>query len=198
MFRFPKLRPAAAQNAPGFPQFLRVKGTAALVALIPPGPVISAMGTNALYIAVGQETPAAAAIGQQHIVGVDIALFPQRSKNVVNHPPMIFGVGMGEQVKADAQPFPSLQKLGVIAFHHGRRTDALLVGPDGNGRAVGIAARHHQHLIAAHPVVAGKNIRRQITPGQMPQMQRPVGIRPSHADKNSLGQGAIPFNGVKV
>ena len=90
---------------------------------------------------------------------------------------------MGEQVEGNPQLFPRFQKQSVIARHHLGRRNPLLVRPDGDRRAMGVAARHHQHPAAFKPVIAGEDVRRQITPGHMAQMQRPVGVRPGNGDQ---------------
>ena len=71
---------------------------------------------------------------------------------------MVFGVRGGEQIEGDTQPFPRIQKLCVVAFQHFLRFHTLLVGTDGYGRAVGVGAGYHQHIVALHAVIAGKNI----------------------------------------
>ena len=84
--------------------------------------------------------------------------------------------------------FPRLQEQGVIAVDHLGGGDALLVGADGYGRAVGVAAGHHQHAVALQPVVAGEDVGGQVTAGDMAHVQRAVGVGPGNTDENAFGQ----------
>ena len=68
----------------------------------------------------------------------------------------------------------------------------LLVGADGDGSAVGIAAGDHQHFVTLHAVIAGKDVGRQVAASNMPQMKRAVGVGPSNGDEDTLRQGMIP------
>ena len=66
----------------------------------------------------------------------------------------------------------------MIAFQHGVGGNALLVGADGDGRAVGVGAGHHQHLVALHPVVARENVGGQVTAGDVAHVEGAVGVGP--------------------
>ena len=70
--------------------------------------------------------------------------------------------------------------------------DAFLVGPYGDGGAVGVAAGHHQDLVSPHPVIAGKNVRGQVTARHMAQVQRPVGVGPCNSYENPFTQSTPP------
>ena len=53
----------------------------------------------------------------------------------------------------------------MVAVHDLLGSHAFLLGPDGDGRAVGVAARYHQHLVALQPVVASEDVGGEIAPG---------------------------------
>ena len=182
MLGLPELRRVAAEGASGFQQVARVEGAATGVALVAPRPGVGAVGTDALHVAVGQEAHALATEGQQHIVGVDVALFKQSLEDVVSNSLMIAGMGVGEQIEGYAQLLPRLQEQGVIAVDHLGGSDSLLLRPDGYGRAVGIAAGHHKHAVSLQPVVAGEDVGRQVTSGDVAQVQGAVGIGPGYGD----------------
>ena len=68
---------------------------------------------------------------------------------------------------------------------------ALLVGPDRDRRAVGVAARDHQHVVALHAVVTGEDVGAQVATGDVTQVKGTVGIGPSHGHKYAFWQGGI-------
>ena len=82
------------------------------------------------------------------------------------------------------EPLPAVQVLRVEAVHDLLRRPALLLGPDRNRRAELVRPRHHQHPVPRHAVIAREDIRRQISPGDLPQMQRPVRVRPGNANQD--------------
>ena len=71
-------------------------------------------------------------------------------------------LGRREEVKADTKSFPGLEELLVEAGRDVSRGDALLLGADGDRRAVGIAAGDHEHVVAGRAVVAGEDVGRQV------------------------------------
>ena len=92
----------------------------------------------------------------------------------------------GEQVETNPKPFPALQELRLILAEHLLRRNPLLLRRQRNRRAVRVAPRHHQHLIALDAMIAREYIRRQVRPRHMPDMDRAVGIRPSDRRKYAL------------
>ena len=128
-----------------------------------------------------------------HVVGVDVALVPQGREHIVYHFLMVLGVGGGEEIEGDAQLLPRLQEHGVVTLDHFLGADAFLVSADGDGSAVGVAAGDHQHFVAFHAVVAGKNVGAQVAASNMPQMKRTVGIGPGHGHKYAFRQRDILF-----
>ena len=178
-----------ADAAPGFNEFYRVESVTTVVALVAPGAVVAAMGTRALNVTVGQETGAAGAMGQQHSVGVYVILFLKTFENVLHDPLVVLGVRRSEQVEGDPQTLPGIEELGVIAVQDHAGINAFLIGPYRNGGSVGIRAGYHQHFVALHAMVTGKNIGGQIAAGDMPHVQGAVGVGPGDANENSLRQG---------
>ena len=161
---------------------------AAVVALVAAGALVAAVGAGSLHVAVGQEPVAAGAVGQQHGVGVDVVLLQEALEDALHHPLVVLGVGGGEEVEGDAQALPRIEELGVVAVQDDLGIDALLVGADGDGGAVGIGAGHHQDLVAFHAVVAGEDIGCQIAAGDVAHVERAVCIGPGNTDENTLGQ----------
>ncbi len=64
---------------------------------------------------------------------------------------------------------------------------AALVGLDGDRRAVRVRAGDHQDAVALQPVIAGKDIGRQVGAGQVADVQIAVGIRPGDGNVDRVG-----------
>ena len=99
MFRLAELRCVSAEGTARLQQVAGVEGAATGITLVAPGARVCAVGTVALDVAVGQEPDALAAIGQKHVVGVNVALVVQRLENVVGYGLVVLGVGVSEQVE---------------------------------------------------------------------------------------------------
>ena len=78
---------------------------------------------------------------------------------------------------------PVAEELLVVAVGDLLRRDALLLGADGDRRAVLVAARDHQDVVAAQALEAGEDVGRQVHAGQVADVQRAVGVRPGRADE---------------
>ena len=132
-------------------------------------------------------------VGQELVVGVNVALIQQGLEYVVGYGLVIARIGMSEQVEGYAQLFPRLQKHGMVAVHDLGWSNPFLVGADGYRGAVGVAARHHQHTVSLETVIAGKDVCGQIASSDMAQVQGAVGVGPGYGDKNALSHGANPY-----
>jgi len=97
---------------------------------------------------------------------------------------VVLGIGVGEQVKGETETEERFQKAAVIAFNDLTGGDAFALGSDGDGGTVSIRARDHEHVVTAQAVVAGKDVRRQVGPRDLAQVERRVGIRPGHTHKD--------------
>ena len=74
----------------------------------------------------------------------------------------------------------------MVAIDDGLRQDAFFFGGERNGRPMAIRARYHQHVLAALAAVAGENIGWQVCPGDMPDVERSICIRPCDRYQNVL------------
>ena len=96
-----------------------------------------------------------------------------------------FGPRVREEVERDAERLPvAAGTPGGSASTTSFGVDALVVGADGDRRAVLVAAGHHQHVVAAHAVVAGEDVGRQVGAGDVAEVQRPVRVRPGDGDED--------------
>ena len=166
--------------------------------MVAPGAGILAVGAGALDVAVGQVAVAMGAVGQHHVVGIDVALVMEGRENFVNYLLVVLGLGVGKQVEGNAQLLPRFQEHAVVAFDHFFGGNAFLVGPDGDGSAVGVAARHHEDVVALHAVIAGEDVGAQVATGDVTQVQRTVGVRPSHGDENTFRQREISRYDLRI
>ncbi len=93
---------------------------------------------------------------------IKIAVVQAGQEDVLGDAMVILGVGVGEQVIANADFLKGVQEAGVEALKDLTRAHSLSIGADGDGRAVGIGAGDHQHVVPHQPVIAGKDVRRQV------------------------------------
>ena len=192
MLRITKLGRFPADAAIRLHQINRVQRMPAVVALVSSSPLVAAVRARSLHVSVRQKAVATRAVRQQHRVRVDVALFFQPQEKVLHHRLVVLGMRGGEQVKGDAQPFPRIKELCVVAFQHFLRFHTLLVGTDRYGRAVGVGAGYHKHVAALHAVIAGENIGGQIAAGNVSHVQRAVGIGPRDTYQDAFGHGKPP------
>jgi hypothetical protein len=94
-----------------------------------------------------------------------------------------------EQVVADADLLLGEQEALVIVLEDLARRDSTLIGFYRDGCAVTVRAGDHQDVIPGQPVIARKDVRRQIGAGQMADVQIAVGIGPGNGHMNVLGHG---------
>ncbi len=101
---------------------------------------------------------------------------------------MVSRAGGSKQVPGYAQFTPAIEKLLLIFAYDFLRRLFLLLGAQSDGRPMLVAARNHQYFTALKAMIPGKDVRRQVCPGDMSQMKWAISIRPGNTDKNSLSQ----------
>ena len=74
----------------------------------------------------------------------------------------------------------------MVAVQHLLRGDAFLLGADGDGSAVGIAAGDHEDIVAPHPVVTGEDVGGKVAAGDVTHVEGPVGVGPCDPDEDAL------------
>ena len=144
------------------------------------------MWAYAFDVPVGQVALVVQAEGLVHGVGVEVALFEQAQKYILGDFGVVLGVRGGEQVEADAESFPGVQELGLELGVYVFGGDALLVGGDGDGRAVRVAAGDHGHFVAHHAVIAREDVGGQVSARRMAEMDGAVGVGPGDGYKDSF------------
>jgi hypothetical protein len=118
----------------------------------------------------------------QDLVFVDVPLFVKGQEEILSDSDVVVCVGVSEKVEGNSQLLKCLDELMMIISRYLFGGLAFLIGLDGDGRAMSITARNHENLIATHPVIPGKDIRRKIGACHMAKVPRPTGIGPGDAD----------------
>ena len=107
---------------------------------------------------------------------------------------MGLGVGVGEEVVANAELLLRAQEAPVIVLEDGFCGQAAPVGLDRDGRAMRIRAGDHEHVVAAQAMIAREDVRRQIDAGQMAHVQVAVGVGPGDGNMDVLGCAAHGYS----
>ena len=83
---------------------------------------------------------------------------------------MIFSVGMGEQVIADADDFLGLQEAIMVVFEEFAWSFTALIGFNRDRSAVCVGAGDHQNAISFEPMVASEDVSGQEGASQVPNV----------------------------
>ena len=167
----------------GLDQVGGVEGGAAVLALVPAGPVEAAMGALSLDVAVGQEPLADGVVVLLGHPPVDEAVLQLHQEHVLGDGGVVGGPGGGVEVPRDPEGLPLTAELGVVAIDDLSRGDSLGVGPDRDGRAVHVGSAHHQHVVAGQALVAGVDVGWKVGPGQVAEMAASGRVGPRNRDK---------------
>ena len=132
------------------------------------------------------------AVGRLHGLLIDVTIVQQLQEEVVDHLPVIVRPGAGEQVEADAELAPGFEKLRMVVAGDLRRGTSLQLCSKRDRGPMLISARHHEDIVSEQPVKAGKDITRQVSAGDLADVQRAVGVRPRHAHKDLFRQSNAP------
>ena len=199
VLRFANFRRGSAEAAARVLQLQRVHRSAAGVALVAAGLFVVAEGARALHVAVGQEPAVGLGVEQGGGLPHGEALVRQGAEDVLHHLFVVLGARAGEQVEGDAEIPPRIKLRGAVLVHDLLRGQPLLLGGDGYGRAVLVAARHHEHLVPFQPVVPREDVRGHVAARQVAQVDVAVGVRPGYGDKNLFsGQFASLLSGMRL
>ncbi len=175
-------------------QFVRVQRLAAVVALVPTRIGVPTVGARALDVAVRQEPFGLGVVGLFGLALLDVALVLEAPEDLVHPGRVVFRRGAREEIEGDAHVLEDLDVAGVPLVDDLLGRDVLVLGGHGDGCAVLVAAADHEHLVAAHPVEAREDVRRQQRASDVTEVKRAVGIRPGHTDQDALHRAgeAVP------
>src|SRR5262245_49677967 len=78
----------------------------------------------------------------------------------------------------------------MVVLKHLKRWQAAFISFNGNGRAMCVRARDHQHTVALEAMVACEDIRRQQGASQVPNVQIAVGVGPGNGNMDRRRHGS--------
>ena len=107
-----------------------VEQLAAVVALVAARALESAEVALALDVAIGQKAILRLTVEQRLLLAVEVIALQQQRKNVLCDAVMGLGVGVGEEVVANAQLLLRTQEATVIVLKDGFSGQSALVGLD--------------------------------------------------------------------
>ena len=79
-------------------------------------------------------------------------------------------------IEMDAKVLEGLAHHRMVLVHDGFRRGAILHGPNGDGRAMLITATDEKHLLATRTQATYIDVRRQVSPSDVPDVQGAIGI----------------------
>ena len=129
---------AAAVFATRLEQSGRLVSASAVVTLVAARAVRAAKWADAFNEAIGQPFFAVGAVQLSCAVAIKIPVCQVRREEILRHRPVVFGVGLSEQIEADAQAAQRLRVAWMVTVHHRARGDALIRGGHCDRRAVGV------------------------------------------------------------
>ncbi|OPZ81765.1 MAG: hypothetical protein BWY77_00489 [bacterium ADurb.Bin431] len=169
-------RGASADLAVGMNELGLLERAAACLALIPARPGTVAARALALNEAIGEETGALftvelldGALDQKALVMDDLEKI---SRGAVLHRCR----GARKVVETHAEPGKGVVMVGPVFVDDLLGRHPRLFSGDGDGHAVLIGAADIDHIALFEALVAHIDVRRQISPGEVAEMDRPVGV----------------------
>ena len=184
VFGFLKTRGFAVDFGNGVEKLVWVEFVAAGVALVAAGAVGTADRTGAFDVTVRQGAAGGRRDGDLLGALIDVAVGEALLEQFLHHLLVIAGGGAREQVVAQAKIAQILGNHAVVTVGELLCADALLVGFHQDRGAVLVGARHHQHVIALHALVARVHVGGHAEAGDVTDMTGAVSIRPSNIHQN--------------
>lgn len=94
--------------------------------------------------------------------------------------------GPGIDIKRDPQPLKRIFDHGMVLIYHILRGDPCVARLQGNGHPMLIGPPDEKHLFSFQPEITGIYVGGNVNPGQVADMDRPVGIRKGRRDQRAL------------
>ena len=105
---------------------------------------------------------------------------------------VVFRQGGRIAIETDAEAFPGFDDLGVITLDDIARLDSFAVGGHGDRRPMAIGAGDHGNLVAGKAMIASEDVRGQIGPRDLPDVEQIVRVGPGHAHVDTVSQKSEP------
>ena len=184
VFGFLKTRGFAVDLGNGVEKLVWVEFVAAGVALVAAGAVCTADRAGAFDVTIRQGAASGRRDGDLLGALVDVAVGKALLEQFLHHLLVVAGGSAREQVIAQAKIAQILGDHTVVTVGELLCADAFLVGFHQNRGAVLVGARHHQHVIALHALVARVHVGGHAEAGDVTDMTGAVSIRPSNIHQN--------------
>ena len=163
-------------GAVGVDQLVGRERRAALLALVAVCALVAAARACAHDIAVGKEGLRLLVVILHRGALDELALVVELAEKLRRRLVVRGRRGARIDVERDAQTAERLLDKRVVAVDDHLRRYALLTRLDGDGHAVLVAAAHRDHVAAPQTEIARVDIRGDIYAGQVPDMDRAVGV----------------------
>ena len=186
MLRVAELRNAPIRLRSRVQDLFRLQQITALVALIPAGVLIAANITGPFNISVRKELSLRNRIPLLFRRPVQIAVFPKRQKNVLRNLKVILRMRTGKKVIRNPDIHQHIQKTLMETLVNLRRRRPLVLSANRNRRPMRVGPGQNNRIIAHQAMRPAENIRRQVRPGQIPNMNISVSVRPGRRHQNRL------------
>ena len=184
VFGFLKTRGFAVDLGNGVEKLVWVEFVAAGVALVAAGAVCTADRAGAFDVTIRQGAASGRRDGDLLGALVDVAVGKTLLEQFLHHLLVVAGGSAREQVIAQAKIAQILGDHTVVTVGELLCADTFLVGFHQNRGAVLVGARHHQHVIALHALVARVHVGGHAEAGDVTDMTGAVSIRPSNIHQN--------------
>ncbi len=146
-------------DAPRIDQVRRIEEFPAVLTLIPPGVLVSAVWAGSPDVAVGEEHIGFLRVELFYRVLGDVAVLVELQKDVLGNLGMVMGRRPAELVEGDVEPAIDVVVDGKVAGAELGRGNSLFPGPGFGGGPVLVGATDVERLVTPLPAEAGKDIR---------------------------------------
>jgi hypothetical protein len=147
---------------------------------------VAAERADSLDITVRQGTAGGRADRAELHLREDVAVLEQAEEHLLHHGVVVAGGRPGEQVVGQAELLQVLGNHPAVPINRLTRSHSLLVGLHQDRRAVLISAGDHEHAMSGHPLVPAEHIRRHAEARDVPDVPRPVRVRPRHRGQDMI------------
>lgn len=141
------------------------------------------MRAGAGDISVGEEPPVGLAVKLLGCVRQQELFLLQAEEEILGQAMVVRGVRVGKQVEADPERLERFEEPPVVTPKYFLRAHAFFVRSHRDWRAVGVRSGDEKDGLPAQPLEAREDVRGQVGPGNVAQMEVAVSIRPCRADK---------------
>ena len=162
----------------GVDEILGVELVPAGVTLVPAGAFAAAYGARALNIAVGKGVSGHRVDGHILLLDDHVPVVAADLEHALNHAFVVDRGGPGEEVVRQAEGHKVLDDDPVVLIGELLGGLSLGLGRDEDRSAVLVRSGDHEHILAAHSHVPGKDVRGDSEARDVADVAGAVGVRP--------------------